>query len=151
MIASNYRKFPEAMAIQMVLVFGALVWHTSRPTTRTTRAIRAERGRIAKARAQIVHWAKVQTPSWWKKAKAAASALAKKVKASIASLVWDQEEEETDAERAILDLIEDFLDTHHGNQQKPLQWAIKTQRMTWAHVPSGMNFYKAEKHLGYRN
>lgn len=157
MIASNYRKFPEAMALQMVLVFGALVWHTSRPTTTKTRAIRAERGRIAKAHAQIVQWTKTPTPHWWKKAKTAAVALAKHVKASIECLVWDKEQEAADDEKTrmliadqVHQLIEDFLDTHHGNQQRPIKWAMLTANMTWCHVPSGISFWNAEKHLKYR-
>ena len=64
MIAANYRKYPEAMALQLVLVFGACVWHTSRPTTRAGRAIRAAVGRAFKAADKIVYPVKPTTPQW---------------------------------------------------------------------------------------
>lgn len=74
MIASNYRKFPEALALQMPLQFGRLlVWATSRPTTRLLRAIRAERGAAFKAAGRVAYPVRKKTPSW-------ASELAKKVR-----------------------------------------------------------------------
>lgn len=55
MIAANYRKFPEALALQRVLPWGhALVWHV-RPSTRWGRAMRALRGRLAAAVGRIVY------------------------------------------------------------------------------------------------
>lgn len=55
MIASNYRKHPQAMALQLPLPFGRLlVWHV-RPTTAATRALRAVRGQLAKAIGRIVY------------------------------------------------------------------------------------------------
>lgn len=55
MIASNYRKHPQAMALQLVLDFGhALIWHV-RPTTRWGRALRAARAALAKARGRIAY------------------------------------------------------------------------------------------------
>lgn len=95
MIAKNYRKFPEAMALQLVLVFGACVWHTSRPTTRAGRAIRAARGQLVKHTPQLVNWVKVATPQWWKDANKAAKHLADQVKNSLARFVWDQPETPT--------------------------------------------------------
>ena len=69
MIASNYRKFPEALALQMPLQFGRLlVWATSRPTTRLLRAIRAERGAAFKAAGRVAYPEKKTTPSWVKDA-----------------------------------------------------------------------------------
>lgn len=56
MIAANFRKYPEAMALQLVLVFGACVWHTGRPTTRA--------GRAFKAADKIVYPVKPTTPQW---------------------------------------------------------------------------------------
>ena len=74
MIASNYRKFPEALALQMPLQFGRLlVWATSRPTTRLLRSIRAERGAAFKAAGRVAYPVGKTTPSW-------ARELAKKVR-----------------------------------------------------------------------
>lgn len=89
MIAANFRRFPEAMALQLVLVFGRCTWHTSRPTTRVGRALRAERTRMAQARPQIVRWVKIKAPAWWKAQKRAARALAASVKGAMLPLVWD--------------------------------------------------------------
>lgn len=49
-IAKNFLKFPQAMALQLVLPLGKLVWHTSRPTTRLGRAFRYAVAAVAKAR-----------------------------------------------------------------------------------------------------
>ena len=69
MIAQNYRRHPEAMALQMVLPFGRLlVWATSRPTTRLLRAIRAERGAAFKAAGRVAYPVKKSTPSWAREA-----------------------------------------------------------------------------------
>lgn len=95
MIASNYRKFPEAMALQLVLAFGRCCWHTARPTTRQGRAVRAERSRMVANRPQIVRWTKSSIPAWWKAAKHAARELAKAVKQSLRDLVWDQVEDDS--------------------------------------------------------
>lgn len=91
MIAANFRKFPEAMALQLVLAFGRCKWHTSRPTTRVGRAQRAEQARLVKATAQIVRWIKVPTPAWWKQAQREAKALARTIKANLTQLVWDEQ------------------------------------------------------------
>lgn len=89
MIASNYRKFPEAMALQMVLAFGRCVWHIARPTTRIGRAVRAEQSRLVKETPQIVRWTRKSVPDWWKVKQRASKALAKAVKAAMAGFVWD--------------------------------------------------------------
>ena len=74
MIAANYRKHPEAMALQMVLPFGrALVWALDRPTTRALRAIRAARGVAFKAAGRVAYPVKKTMPAW-------ARELAKKVR-----------------------------------------------------------------------
>ena len=65
MIASNYRKHPEALALQLPLPFGrALVWALPRPTTRILRQIRAARAAVFKAVGRIVHQVKATTPQW---------------------------------------------------------------------------------------
>lgn len=96
MIAANYRKFPEAMALQLVLVFGRCKWHTARPTQRLVRAVRAARAIMVKETPQLVRWVKKATPEWFKQAKRAARELANQVKAAIGVFVWDlvQAEEE---------------------------------------------------------
>ena len=69
MIAQNYRRHPEAMALQMVLPFGRLlIWATSRPTTRLLRAIRAERGAAFKAAGRVAYPVRKSTPSWAREA-----------------------------------------------------------------------------------
>lgn len=81
MIAQNYRRHPEAMALQMVLPFGRLlVWATSRPTTRILRAIRAERGAAFKAAGRVAYPVRKTTPNWAREAARKARELGKAVK-----------------------------------------------------------------------
>jgi hypothetical protein len=55
-IAQNFRRFAEALALQMPLRFGhALVWHTSRPTTTWGRRMRKIRGELAALVGRIVY------------------------------------------------------------------------------------------------
>lgn len=87
MIAANYRKYPEAMALQLPLPFGrVLVWATSRPTTRVLRAIRAARGAAFKAAGHVKYPEKKTTPSWAKEAARKARELARSVRQSCMSL-----------------------------------------------------------------
>lgn len=89
MIASNYRKYPEALALQMPLQFGRLlVWATSRPTTRLLRAIRAERGAAFKAAGRIAYPEKKTTPQWVRDAAKATRALGLRVKALCMPLTY---------------------------------------------------------------
>ena len=89
MIAKNYRRHPEAMALQMVLPFGrVLVWALPRPTTRILRAIRAERGASFKAAGRIAYPTPKAVPQWWKDAEAAKKRLAARVKALCMGLVY---------------------------------------------------------------
>lgn len=56
-IAANFRKYPQALALQMPLPFGRLLrWATSRPTTTVLRAIRAERGRTFAELIAVAAW-----------------------------------------------------------------------------------------------
>ena len=56
MIASNYRKHPETLALQLQWPFGReLVWALPRPTTRILRQIRAARAPAFKAIGRIVY------------------------------------------------------------------------------------------------
>jgi hypothetical protein len=92
MIAANFRKYPDAMALQRCLPFGRCCWHTSRPTTRALRAVRAARAALVKVVPQIVRWVPVVVPQWVRDAKRRAVELAKGVKDALLSLVWDLEE-----------------------------------------------------------
>lgn len=88
-IAANYRKHPEAMALQMVLPFARLlVWALPRPTTRILRAIRAARGAAFKASGRVAYPIKPATPQWCKDAAAAKKRLAERVKALCMGLVF---------------------------------------------------------------
>lgn len=87
MIAMNFRKYPEAMALQMPLPFGrVLVWATGRPTTRVLRAIRAARGAAFKAAGRVAYPVKKSTPSWAAEAARKARELGKQVRQSCMSL-----------------------------------------------------------------
>lgn len=89
MIASNFRKYPEAMALQLVLKLGRPVWNGSRPTTRAGRALRAARGALVAAREQVVQWVKVPAPAWWRAQQARAKALARQVKKACIAITWE--------------------------------------------------------------
>lgn len=81
MIASNYKKSQQAVALQLVLPFGkVLKWATSRPTTRILRAIRAARGKAFATKGRIEYPEKRKIPQWWKDAKGHAKRLANAVK-----------------------------------------------------------------------
>lgn len=80
MIATNFRKYPEAMALQMCLSFGRCCWHTARPTTRVGRTLRAARAALVKVTPQIVRWVPKVVPQWVRDAKARAMKLARAVK-----------------------------------------------------------------------
>ena len=81
MIAANFRKYPSAMALQMVLPFGrVLVWATKRPTTALLRSIRAARGAAFKAAGRIRYPEKTTTPQWVRDAVARARALTTRFK-----------------------------------------------------------------------
>ena len=81
-IAANFRKFPHAMALQLVLPLGRPVWNTKRPTSRRSRAFRAyitKQMATLGLRREIV---KQPIPQWWKDTQARAKALSKKIKES---------------------------------------------------------------------
>lgn len=89
MIAANYRKHPEAMALQMVLPFGRLlVWALPRPTTRVLRAIRAARGAAFKAAGRVAYPVKPSRPQWVRDAAKASRALGLRVRALCMGLVY---------------------------------------------------------------
>lgn len=89
MIAKNFRKYPEAMALQLVLAFGRPVWNSSRPTTRVGRALRNAQAALVKATPQIVRWVKVSTPEWFKAAKRRARVLSDSIRAALVRIVFD--------------------------------------------------------------
>ena len=87
MIASNYRKHPEAAALQMPLPFGhVLRWALPRPGSRVLRAIRAARAKAFKDAGRVAYPVTAVVPQWVKDAKRAAMAQAKAVKAACLTL-----------------------------------------------------------------
>lgn len=90
MIAANFLKHPEAMALQMVLPFGRmLVWALPRPTTRTLRAIRAARGAAFAAAGRIAYPVKRSTPTWVREATQRARKLGKLVQQAQRALEFE--------------------------------------------------------------
>lgn len=85
-IAANFRKFPQAMALQLVIQFGRPTWNTARPTTRHGRAVRAHITRTMKAIGLII-WPEAKAiPAWWKDSQKRARAFAKEVKSDCIQL-----------------------------------------------------------------
>ena len=80
MIAANFRKFAEAMALQFPLPLTRMVWATSRPTTRILRAIRAARGAAFKLAGLVRYPEKRGMPAWVKVAMAKARKLGELVR-----------------------------------------------------------------------
>lgn len=90
MIAANFRKYPDALALQLPLPFGrALVWALPRPTTRRLREIRAERARLIAARPRVERPTPRTVPQWVRTAQARARALAAAVRAACRGLFTD--------------------------------------------------------------
>lgn len=88
-IAQNFRKHPEAMALQMVLPFGRLlVWALPRPTTRALRAIRTARGAAFKVAGRVAYPEKKTTPQWARDAAKDSRALGLRVKALCMGLIY---------------------------------------------------------------
>lgn len=79
-IAANFRKYAEAMALQLVLPLGKPVWNGKRPTTTLGRAFRAYITAAMKARGLVEYPAEVAMPQWWKDAQAKAKKFAKFMK-----------------------------------------------------------------------
>ncbi len=86
MIAKNFRKHADAMALQLVLALGKPVWNTSRPTSRIGRALRSAQAALVKATPQLVAWIAIQAPQWYTKARRAARSLAKAVQTACKSI-----------------------------------------------------------------
>ena len=80
MIAANFRKFAEAIALQFPLPLTRMVWATSRPTTRILRAIRAARGAAFKLAGLVRYPEKRGLPAWVKVARAKARKLGELVR-----------------------------------------------------------------------
>lgn len=97
-IAANFRKYPEAMALQFPLRLGKPRWHTSRPTTRLGRAFRAAVGRAAAAAAALPWAARLElakigkkpAPQWVKDAQRRARALGMWVRESLMVLDFEK-------------------------------------------------------------
>lgn len=96
MIAKNFIRFPEALAVQLCLNFGALVrWATARPGSRVLRAIRTARSAAMRLRPFVrpdfpplcVPESK-PTPPWFAAQQKRARALAKRVQALTMGLTY---------------------------------------------------------------
>lgn len=87
MIAQNYRRYPEALALQLVLPWGhRLLWALPRPTTRALRAIRATRAAAFAAAGRVAYPVKRTTPEWMQEAAKRARKLGKLVRKAQISL-----------------------------------------------------------------
>lgn len=88
MIAANYRKHPDAMALQLPLPFPhRLVWALPRPGARVLRAIRVARAKAFEQAGRIAYPVQADIPQWWKDAKRAARTLANQVR-SACLVLW---------------------------------------------------------------
>jgi len=89
-IAKNFLKYAEAMALQFPLPFGqALVWALSRPTTRLLREHRAARARSLQSGGRIRRQVSCTVPQWWKNMRARARALSLAVKGAMRCLDFE--------------------------------------------------------------
>lgn len=89
MIAQNYRRFPEALALQLVLPWGhGLKWALPRPTTRLGRAIRAARSAAFAAAGRVAYPVKRTTPAWVREATLRARKLGEMVRKAQRELMF---------------------------------------------------------------
>lgn len=88
-IAANFKKFAEAMALQMVLPFGKPVWNGKRPTTTLGRSIRAYITAAMKARGLITYPVEAAVPQWVKDAQSNARKFARALKNSQEGIHWN--------------------------------------------------------------
>lgn len=153
MIAANFRKFPQAAALQLVLQFGRPVWNTSRPSTRIGRALRQAQAAAVKATPQLVAWVKTRTPEWFKKAKRLAKQLSDQVRAALCPIVWDMSAEKAEktprtikrVSWAVVELLDEYEEIHHGNQARTITSTLKQKSGAWFHIPSGMTLRGASR------
>jgi hypothetical protein len=88
MIAANYRKHPEALALQLPLPWGhRLTWHTERPGSRLLRTLRAARSHAFQLAGRIAYPIKQAIPQWWKDQKKRARSLANAIKSACLVLI----------------------------------------------------------------
>lgn len=153
MIARNFRRYPDAMALQLVLPFGRPVWNGSRPTTRAGRALRAARGALVAAREQIVQWVKVPAPAWWRAQQARAKALARQVKKACIAITWEL------VDVAGPELGETVASVMHKARKMTKQWRcgqftwpilINGKHTSWTHHGIRDSLWSVEKHNTYR-
>ncbi|QHI96749.1 hypothetical protein GT347_01320 [Xylophilus rhododendri] len=89
MIASNYRRYPQALALQLVLNFGRrLVWALARPTQRRLREIRRLRAAAFARAGRIAYPVVPPVPAWFVQARRAAQQLAQAVRSACLGLAW---------------------------------------------------------------
>lgn len=103
MIAANYRKHPDAMALQLPLPFPhRLVWHTARPGSRILRTIRAARSAAFKLAGRIAYPVKAAAPAWWSQWKRQARNLAATVRNACMNLFGEVRVAVTTADTELL-------------------------------------------------
>ena len=90
-IDAYFKHSPEAMARQLVLHFGRCVWHTSRPTTRLGRQLRALVSAAFKANGQIKYPEHKPMPQWVKNVATRAHLLAKHLRHSQMPLILESD------------------------------------------------------------
>lgn len=152
MIAANYRKFPQAMALQLVLVFGRCTWHTARPTQRAARAVRAARGDLVKHTPQLVRWVKKTVPAWFKLAKRKALELSNQVREACGVFVWDLVDVTGPAEsESAANQVIELLAKPRANVRL-FTWAIRGSEryQSWISMGQHKMFINASSSLGYR-
>lgn len=98
MIARNYLKHPEALAVQLCLDFGAILrWATARPGSRVLRAIRAQRAKAIRMQHVVPPWfpplceqPEATLPAWVKKHAQQSRQLAKAVQTACRTLFAEE-------------------------------------------------------------
>lgn len=88
-IAANFRKYAEAMALQLVLPLGKPKWNGKRPTTELGRAIRAYITAVMKARGRIMYPEQAAIPQWWKDLQSAARKFSRGMKSEQLAIHWN--------------------------------------------------------------
>lgn len=140
MIAANYRKHPDAAALQLPLPFPhRLVWALPRPGARILRAIRVARGKAFAAAGRIAYPIKLATPQWWKDAKRKARDLANQVRDACMVLIAEVRVAVTTADTALIGFSyerEIEQAAKHGNRYR-VNVLKRQQAQISRHFPDG--------------
>lgn len=147
MIASNYRKHPAALALQLPLPFPRrLVWALPRPGARILRAIRVARGRAFEAAGRIRYPQKPAIPQWWKDAKRRARQLADQVRDACMNLVAEVRVAVTTADTELIGFnyeAEIAKAEAHGNRYRVNTLKRQAARLAPVEAPWNQESYDA--------